>query len=352
MKYHRQARRKERDGAQGSYGDPGQPAITVLRTARPEKHQGEKGDSTKMVHDTSARKRARELKEEAHSLIREVRVLEGIEGLKAESTARRERAKELKEEANGLHGRARLEDLSVRQVDYWKDTKRKAGRTIPGGSAPGRRVIRSSPSIWEVPGSYPEEGALQKARAMKAEALGLCTRPVDCGEGIRPLRPLRRVQRGGAPDRRTHRGAEGDVGRAPDVRPVLRPPRQFLAGKTTEAIERHGHAQLKTFGVGKDRVPAGWRGVLRQLQSARLIARDEQDRDRLVVTEEGRRVLRGEAPFALREDVLTPRPSGSSARSSSPATRTRRCFRRSRPCAARSRRPRSSRPTSSSPTGR
>ncbi len=82
----------------------------------------------------------------------------------------------------------------------------------------------------------------------------------------------------------------------------------ILAGKATEAIERHGHDQLKTFGVGKDRAPAGWRGVLRQLQSAKLIVRDEEDRDRLVVTEEGRRVLKGEAPFALREDVLSPRP--------------------------------------------
>jgi ATP-dependent DNA helicase RecQ len=82
----------------------------------------------------------------------------------------------------------------------------------------------------------------------------------------------------------------------------------ILAGRATEAIERHGHDQLKTFGVGKDRTPAGWRGVLRQLQSAKLIMRDEDDRDRLVVSEEGRRVLRGEVPFALREDVLSPRP--------------------------------------------
>jgi len=80
----------------------------------------------------------------------------------------------------------------------------------------------------------------------------------------------------------------------------------ILAGKTTEAIERHGHHELKTFGVGKDRTPAGWRGVLRQLQSAKLIVRDEEDRDRLVVTEEGRKVLRGETPFALREDVIAP----------------------------------------------
>ena len=79
----------------------------------------------------------------------------------------------------------------------------------------------------------------------------------------------------------------------------------ILSGKTTEAVERHGHDRLKTFGVGKDRTPADWRGVLRQLQSAKLIARDEEDRDRLIVTEEGRSVLRGEAPFALREDVVS-----------------------------------------------
>ena len=67
---------------------------------------------------------------------------------------------------------------------------------------------------------------------------------------------------------------------------------------------RHGHDQLKTFGVGEDRAPADWRGVLRQLLSAKLIDHDREDRDRLVVTEEGRQVLRGEAPFALREDVF------------------------------------------------
>ena len=73
-------------------------------------------------------------------------------------------------------------------------------------------------------------------------------------------------------------------------------------------MTRHGHDQLKTFGVGRDRAPADWRGVLRQLVSAKLLDRDREDRDRLVVTEEGRRVLRGEAPFALREDVFSPRP--------------------------------------------
>jgi ATP-dependent DNA helicase RecQ len=78
----------------------------------------------------------------------------------------------------------------------------------------------------------------------------------------------------------------------------------ILSGKATETVLRHGHEGLKTFGAGKDRAPAEWRGVLRQLQSGRLIERDENDRDRLILTEEGRRVLRGEAPFALREDVV------------------------------------------------
>ncbi|MGH6798038.1 MAG: RecQ family ATP-dependent DNA helicase, partial [Roseiarcus sp.] len=81
----------------------------------------------------------------------------------------------------------------------------------------------------------------------------------------------------------------------------------ILSGKATEAVQRHGHDGLKTFGVGKDRTPAEWRGVLRQLQSGGLIGRDWNDRDRLTLTEEGRRVLRGEAPFALREDVVSRR---------------------------------------------
>ena len=83
-----------------------------------------------------------------------------------------------------------------------------------------------------------------------------------------------------------------------------------LSGKKTEAVERHRHDQLKTFGVGADRSPEGWRGVFRQLISARMLTRDRNDRDRLVLTEAGRRALKGEAEFPLREDVLTPKPKG------------------------------------------
>jgi ATP-dependent DNA helicase RecQ len=79
----------------------------------------------------------------------------------------------------------------------------------------------------------------------------------------------------------------------------------ILAGKATDAVRQHGHDMLKTFGVGRERTPADWRGVLRQLLSAKLIAHDSSDRDRLVLTEAGLAVLRGHAPFQLREDVVS-----------------------------------------------
>jgi ATP-dependent DNA helicase RecQ len=82
----------------------------------------------------------------------------------------------------------------------------------------------------------------------------------------------------------------------------------ILAGKATDAVRQYGHDTLKTFGAGRERTPADWRGILRQLLSAKLIAHDPSDRDRLVVTEAGQKVLRGQASFSLREDVVTKRP--------------------------------------------
>jgi ATP-dependent DNA helicase RecQ len=79
----------------------------------------------------------------------------------------------------------------------------------------------------------------------------------------------------------------------------------ILAGKATDAVRQYGHDSLKTFGVGRERASADWRGVLRQLLSAKLIAHDPADRDRLVVTQEGQKVLRGQAPFSLREDIVS-----------------------------------------------
>jgi ATP-dependent DNA helicase RecQ len=75
-----------------------------------------------------------------------------------------------------------------------------------------------------------------------------------------------------------------------------------LSGKSTPAIVEHGHDELKTFGVGAEFTPAQWRSVFRQLQAAELIARDEDDRDRWVLTGAGRDVLAGRAALQLRAD--------------------------------------------------
>jgi ATP-dependent DNA helicase RecQ len=77
----------------------------------------------------------------------------------------------------------------------------------------------------------------------------------------------------------------------------------ILSGNATEAVARFEHDKLKTFAVGKDRSPASWHGVLRQLMSAKLLTRDADDRDRLVVTEAGRVVLKGDGEFLLVEDT-------------------------------------------------
>jgi ATP-dependent DNA helicase RecQ len=78
----------------------------------------------------------------------------------------------------------------------------------------------------------------------------------------------------------------------------------ILTGNLSEAVARHQHNELKTFGVGKEHSAADWRGVFRQLLSSKLVVHDLADRDRLVLTDAGQRVLRGDEPFQLREDVL------------------------------------------------
>ena len=46
-----------------------------------------------------------------------------------------------------------------------------------------------------------------------------------------------------------------------------------LVGETTEAVRRHRHDGLKTFGIGKDRSKGEWRSLIRQLYAAGLVSR-------------------------------------------------------------------------------
>ncbi len=70
----------------------------------------------------------------------------------------------------------------------------------------------------------------------------------------------------------------------------------LLIGKATDAMRRHSHDALPTFGVGSEFDAAGWRSIFRQLQAAGLI---EQDVERWCVTPAGRAVLTGQAPLDL-----------------------------------------------------
>ncbi len=73
----------------------------------------------------------------------------------------------------------------------------------------------------------------------------------------------------------------------------------LLIGKTTEAITRHGHDALPTFGVGTEFGAPEWRSIFRQIQAAGLIAQDDDDGGRWHVTDEGRKVLSGAMPLEL-----------------------------------------------------
>ncbi|HEY8031224.1 MAG TPA: DNA helicase RecQ [Methylocella sp.] len=74
----------------------------------------------------------------------------------------------------------------------------------------------------------------------------------------------------------------------------------LLVGQASDAIRRHGHDLLPTFGVGKEFNPAEWRSIFYQLHAADLIAQDPEDRDRWIITGAGRAVLSGETPLTLR----------------------------------------------------
>lgn len=81
---------------------------------------------------------------------------------------------------------------------------------------------------------------------------------------------------------------------------------RLLTGDATEAIRRHGHDTLPTFGVGRERNANAWRSIFRQIYAAGLISLDIVEHGRWTVTTRGRLVLRGSERVELRHDVLQP----------------------------------------------
>jgi ATP-dependent DNA helicase RecQ len=81
-----------------------------------------------------------------------------------------------------------------------------------------------------------------------------------------------------------------------------------LRGERTEAVLRHGHDRLRTFGVGAGHAATYWRGLIRQLIALRALDVDTEGHGGLfLVQEEARPILRGEVRIMLRQD--RPRPT-------------------------------------------
>ncbi len=76
-----------------------------------------------------------------------------------------------------------------------------------------------------------------------------------------------------------------------------------LLGKDDERIQRFGHHQLTTFGIGKDQGQQEWRGIFRQLIARGLLAVDFEGHGALKLTDACRTVLRGEERLMLRRET-------------------------------------------------
>lgn len=87
----------------------------------------------------------------------------------------------------------------------------------------------------------------------------------------------------------------------------------ILTGKTTDKVTQWKHDELSTFGIGKDLGDTEWRGVVRQLLAAGVLAvRGEYGV--LALTSEAAPVLRGERQLMFRKEP--PKAPGSSGRRS------------------------------------
>ncbi len=75
----------------------------------------------------------------------------------------------------------------------------------------------------------------------------------------------------------------------------------ILLGKEDDRIQRNGHNQLSTFGIGKEFSTAEWRVMMRQLIALGFLEIDIERHGALRLTEKCRPILRGEQTLQLRK---------------------------------------------------
>ncbi len=74
-----------------------------------------------------------------------------------------------------------------------------------------------------------------------------------------------------------------------------------LRGERNEMCDKHGHAELPTFGVGADTSKAEWRSIFRQVYAGGYAHIDMENYGRWSVTETGWKVLKGAQTVMLRK---------------------------------------------------
>ncbi len=90
-----------------------------------------------------------------------------------------------------------------------------------------------------------------------------------------------------------------------------------LRGQETPMVLKHRHHELSTYGIGADRPPGFWRGVIRQLIARGALRTDSGEYATLsLVPEQARPILRSETTLMLRDE---PEP----ARTGAPRSRDR-----------------------------
>lgn len=112
--------------------------------------------------------------------------------------------------------------------------------------------------------------------------------------------------------RMAQRGQRYGVGHVVDV----------LRGKTTPRVTQLGHGALSTFGIGADLSDAEWRGVVRQLIAAELLAVDAEGYGTLQLVEASGEVLRGERTVLMRREPERTRRRSSGSSGSSDGSRS------------------------------
>ena len=79
----------------------------------------------------------------------------------------------------------------------------------------------------------------------------------------------------------------------------------ILLGTETDKVRARGHAELPTFGVGKEYDRRQWQAIFRQMMGHDLIRPDPERHGALRMTDAALPILRNEADITLRRDTIT-----------------------------------------------